>query len=157
MVVMAGLCEFTEANNRARIFALCQLQDDPVLVPVSAAGETTIRGVRSTQESHKLQVRIDNLPGGLVRAYIGLSVPGNHDLTEGSFVLNAKIGSAAAQQLVLPRPQIAGNRYALMAVMVRSGGRWGLARLPQGPEYYADRTALSVVHPTPSWWSRRRS
>ena len=156
MAVVAGTCEFSEANGRARVFALCELQDKPVLTPVSMAGETSIRGMRCIDRERRLVFHMSRLPSTMIRAYIGLRINRNLDLSRGGpYSLNLKLDSGEVKSMSLqaPPPDL-GNRYALMAVMTRTGDDWNVGRLVAGTEFYVDRPALSAVRPVPPWWTR---
>ena len=154
MTTMAGVCRFTEINDRARVFALCDLQDRTQLVPISVAGEQSVRGIKCTRESHLLELRMSYLPTALRRIFIGLSVPIGHHLGEADFGLRVTFDSNGYHDIPLPRAQGEGDRYALIAILRRQGVAWDGRRL-RAPETYVDRPALAEVHNVPSWWRGR--
>jgi hypothetical protein len=154
MTTLAGICRFTEANDRARVFALCDLDDRALLVPISASGEQSVRGIKCTRESHLLELRMSYLPAALTRIFVGISVPTRHRLGEADFVLRLSFDSNGHTDIALPRALGADNRYAILALLLHKGAVWDGRRLRE-PEVYADRPSLAAAHPVPTWWSNR--
>lgn len=156
MAIIAGKCEFSETNKRARVFALCELQNNPVLVPMAMVGDHAIRGMQCSSQERKLVLRVGSLPRTLVRAYIGLRVNRGLDLSSGGpYGLTLRLPSGATSNMPMPTPPPGlGNRYALLAVLTQSDSVWNVGRLVAGAEYYVDRQALGKVRPVPSWWTR---
>jgi hypothetical protein len=154
MTLMAGHCNFTEVDGNARVFALCELKGSTTLVPVSMPGETSVRGIRSSDEGRRLLVQVGRLHRTLTRVYIGMSVPRNHDLMDVQLALRLTFDAGNHTDLPLARRGVRGNRYAIMAIMTVSGIEWNIGRM-QPAELFTDRITLSELHSVPSWWSSR--
>ena len=154
MTALAGRCRFTEAANGARVFALCDFTDRAVLVPISVAGDIDVRGIRCSTDSHQLELRMNHLPRALRRITVGLTVPQGHHLGEADFALRLTLDSGNTTDITLPRTLGAQNRYALLAVLLRTGLAWDGRRL-RNPEVFVDRTKLGETHTLPSWWTSR--
>src|SRR5690348_5959283 len=62
-------------------------------------------------------------------------------------------GHQSARILHPPIEGGAGARYALLASLALTAHGWSVGRF-NPPELFADKQALSVVHPVPDWWVR---
>jgi hypothetical protein len=156
MTALAGRCRFTEATNGARIFALCDFTDRTVLVPISVAGNLDVRGIKCSADSQQLELRMSHLPATLQRIFVGLTSPRGHHLGEADsdFALRLTVDSGITTDILLPRALGAQNRYALLAILRRTGATWDGRRLRE-PQVFADRTKLGEAHKLPSWWTSR--
>lgn len=154
MTTMAGTCRFAEANNGARVFALCDFEDRTVLVPISVPGDMSVRGIQCSSNSHQLVLRMSYLPGSLRRILVGLTVPLGHHLGEATFVLRLTFDSGATADIAFPRELGTDKRYALLAVIMRENTTWDGRRL-RIPEVFTDRPQLGETYNVPSWWKNR--
>lgn len=154
MTTLAGRCRFTEATNGARVFALCDFKDRTILVPVAVAGDVDVRGISCSSDSHQLELQMGRLPKGLQRIIVGLSVPRGHHLGAADLALRLTVDSGNTTDIPLPSAMGGQNRYALLAVILRTGPGWDGRRLRE-PRIFADRAKLGEAYKLPVWWTSR--
>lgn len=160
MTLLAGTCTFAEASERARVFLLCQMSNQPKLIPVSVIGEQdALRGVRLFHERRRLEIKMERLPGKAQRLFLGLCLPEHGDFKDGvNRIFRVTMSSGAIHNIplrVLPSMP-AGNRYAIMAIATKKDLNWDIGRMVP-PEIYRNREAMSETYELPSWWWRSRT